>query len=168
MDPWFLVEYAREESRLIRQAREVNEARPRTVAGEILSICERNGVKRVSVLGVTYKQDVDDTRESPSTAVIADLKAHLGDNNVRVHDPLVDSNAYHYPIDTLFNAITDSELVVFLVAHREFNLIDPRALMEIMKKRIVVDYMQSIDSTKWKAAGFKVFTMGHTEMVRFG
>ena len=161
VDPWFLVEYAKEESCLIRQAREVNEARPLDVAGEILSLCEKNGVERVSVLGVTYKQDVDDTRESPSTAVIAGLKAQLGDANVRVHDPLVDSNAYDYPVDTLFNSITDSEMVVFLVAHREFDLIDPGALGEIMKKRLVVDYMQSIDSAKWNAAGFEVFTMGH-------
>ena len=164
VDPWFLVEYASDESQLIRRARETNEARPLDVAEEILSLCEKNNVERVSVLGVTYKQDVDDTRESPSTAVIAGLKARLGDANVLVHDPLVDSNAYEYPVDTLFNTITDSEMVVFLVAHKEFGLIDPGALGEIMKKRIVVDYMQSVDSAKWKDAGFEVFKMGQVRV----
>ena len=160
VDPWFLVEYAKEESQIIRKAREINDERPRGVAGEILSLCEEKGIEKVSVLGVTYKQDVDDTRESPSTAVIANLKGALGESNVRIHDPLVDSNAYEYPLDTLFNCITDSELVVFLVQHKEFGLIDPNALGEIMKKRVVVDYMQSIDSGKWKDAGFEVFKMG--------
>ena len=88
------------------------------------------------------------------------MKGALGESNVRIHDPLVDSNAYEYPLDTLFNCITDSELVVFLVQHKEFGLIDPNALGEIMKKRVVVDYMQSIDSGKWKDAGFEVFKMG--------
>ena len=131
------------------------------MAGEVIDLCKERGLKRVSVLGVTYKPDVDDTRESPSTAVIETLRAELGDDAVHVHDPMVDSNAYTYPIETLFNAVADSELIVFLVAHREFRLMDPLAIGEITRNKLVVDYMQCIDAEKWKATGFEVFRMGH-------
>jgi UDP-N-acetyl-D-mannosaminuronic acid dehydrogenase len=161
VDPWFLVEYAKEESQLIAEARRINEQRPLDVAQEILSIAEAHGCTKVTVLGVTYKQDVDDTRESPSTPVIAALKEELGDESVRVHDPLVDSNAYSFPVEPLFGATTDAEMIVFLVPHKEFRLMDPGAIGEIVSKRIVVDYMQCVDAEKWKQHDFVVFKMGH-------
>ena len=160
VDPWFLVEYAPEETKLIRQARVINSQRPQDVAAELLQLCDERQVTSVSVLGVTYKQDVDDTRESPSTGVLKALKAKLGDESVRVHDPLVDSNGYVYPLETLFNAVEASELIVFLVPHREFRLIDPSSIGEIMNKKLVVDYMHCIEHSKWKDAGFDVYKMG--------
>ena len=164
VDPWFLVEYAPEETALIHQARKTNDHRPVEVASEILQLCQKHNAKNVSVLGVTYKQDVDDTRESPSTAIIAALKQELGDENVRVHDPLVDSNAYEYPLETLFNAIEGSEMIVFLVPHREFKLIDPSSLGEIVKNKVVVDYMNCIEHEKWAATEFNVYKMGLREV----
>ena len=69
VDPWFLVGDYPEEARLIRQAREVNSAMPAFVLERIREIMAEKGIadtSRVGLYGLAYKEDVDDTRESPT------------------------------------------------------------------------------------------------------
>ena len=70
VDPWFLVHLCPEETQLIHTARAINDAKPHRVAEEILDAHGRGNIEPIGILGVTYKADVDDTRESPALEVI--------------------------------------------------------------------------------------------------
>jgi UDP-N-acetylglucosamine 2-epimerase (non-hydrolysing) len=86
IDPWFLVENTKAGD-FIRHARKVNDQRPFDVAEKALAKLQELGGKRIGLLGVAYKPDVDDCRESPAEAVLEFLKAR--NVEVRYHDPLV-------------------------------------------------------------------------------
>jgi UDP-N-acetyl-D-mannosaminuronic acid dehydrogenase len=70
VDPWFLVHLCPEETQLIHTARAINDAKPHRVAEEILDAHGRGNIEPIGILGVTYKPDVDDIRESPALEVI--------------------------------------------------------------------------------------------------
>ena len=86
VDPWFIISSAPERSRLIRTAREVNDAKPGFVAAQIRERAERFKHPVVACLGLTYKPDVDDLRESPAVAIVAQL-ARGGPERILVADP---------------------------------------------------------------------------------
>src|SRR5919206_2632502 len=80
LDPWFLVQAAPDEARLIRTAREVNAAQPLRVVERLAGLAEPPAA--VALLGVTYKADVDDIRESPAVRVagLAGERGYQGPN----------------------------------------------------------------------------------------
>ena len=86
VDPWFIVSSAPERTRLIRTAREVNDSKPKFVVSQIRERAERFKRPVVACLGLTYKPDVDDTRESPAIAIAAQL-ACAGQDRILVADP---------------------------------------------------------------------------------
>lgn len=73
VDPWFIVDAAPDEARLIRTAREVNDAKPRWVVQKILDALTRAQSSVVTVLGLSFKADIDDLRESPARQVVGEL-----------------------------------------------------------------------------------------------
>ena len=85
VDPWFLVEETKA-GNLIRTARKINDERPMKVASQVLEMTRKFG-KNVVVLGVAYKKNVDDARETPALKVVENLLSH--GLNVKIHDPFV-------------------------------------------------------------------------------
>ncbi len=129
VDPWFIVSQLADKSRLIREARWINSARPRQVVGKVLDACRQSNVRSVSCLGLAYKADVDDFRESPAIEVTADLvheleiagldvKVQATDPNLRQGRPegLGDSTVAIVDLETALAA----DILVLLVDHREF------------------------------------------------
>ncbi|MBT8131402.1 MAG: nucleotide sugar dehydrogenase, partial [Gammaproteobacteria bacterium] len=88
IDPWFLVENTRSGD-LVRQARKVNDQRPRTIANKVIGLAKEKQGNRVGVLGVAYKANVDDCRETPAAALVSHLES--AGLEVRYHDPFVES-----------------------------------------------------------------------------
>ncbi len=86
VDPWFIVSSAPERTRLIRTAREVNDAKPRFVVSQIRERAERLKHPVVACLGLTYKPDVDDLRESPALEIAVEL-ARDGAARILVAEP---------------------------------------------------------------------------------
>src|SRR5215475_2416032 len=86
VDPWFIISSAPERSRLIRTAREVNDGKPQFVVSQIRERAERFKRPVVACLGLSYKPDVDDVRESPAIAIAAQL-ACAGQDRILVADP---------------------------------------------------------------------------------
>ncbi len=72
VDPWFLLE-GTEHSELIRQSRKINDARPYQIADKTRVLANKHNAKKVGILGLAYKKDVDDCRESPSFEIIKAL-----------------------------------------------------------------------------------------------
>jgi UDP-N-acetyl-D-mannosaminuronic acid dehydrogenase len=139
VDPWFIVAAAPAEARLIRTAREVNDGKPAYVLAKIKAAVD--GVRaagarpKVALLGLAFKPDVDDFRESPALQ-IAETVAEWNNCEVLVSEPhaaqLPGKLAGHDHVRLVENArdlIRDAHIVVMLVNHRLYNDI-PRADIE--------------------------------------
>lgn len=113
IDPWFLIEKS-VSGRLIRTAREINDGRPHLIARRAMERLEESGGLKVAILGVTYKENIDDCRESPSEKLYEELEA-MG-YEVQAHDPLV--RKWKYPLcDDLEKIQNWADLVIVAVPH---------------------------------------------------
>ena len=133
VDPWFLVASAPHVTRLIRTAREVNDHKPAYVANRILRRAERFRKPTIACLGLAYKPNVDDLRESAAVEVVRELM-HAGTAEIRVCEPFVESHP-EFPLVGPDEAIEGADMVVFLVAHDIFRKIPRKALEE----KIIMD-----------------------------
>ncbi|MEH3041587.1 MAG: UDP-N-acetyl-D-mannosamine dehydrogenase [Sphingomonas paucimobilis] len=79
VDPWFIVDAAPEQTPLIRTAREVNDGKVDHVVGRVVAMLDASPEARASLLGLAFKADIDDLRESPAVKVAAELIARYGD-----------------------------------------------------------------------------------------
>ncbi len=126
VDPWFIVGAAPGLSRLIRTAREVNDSKPRHVADQIIAKCDRFRSPTVVCLGLTFKANVDDTRESPAVDVVELLAESLPDVEVLVADPYVEelpprlAKYSNLRMEKAVPAIDKADIVALLVDHDQF------------------------------------------------
>ena len=86
VDPWFIVSSAPEEAKVIRTAREVNDAKMHHVLAQATALIEANPGVPVACLGLAFKANIDDFRESPARFVAANLARKFG-NRVRIVEP---------------------------------------------------------------------------------
>lgn len=134
VDPWFIVSSSPERARLIRTAREVNDDKVAWVVSRVLEKADRFKEPVVACLGLAYKPDIDDLRESPALAVTRKLAEALGPEQIRAVEPnchAVEGLSLH----RLEDALEDADIVVALVGHRPFRSIDP----ERLKERVLID-----------------------------
>ena len=140
VDPWFIISSAPERSRLIRTAREVNDAKPGFVAAQIRERAERFKHPVVACLGLTYKPDVDDLRESPAVAIVAQL-ARGGPDRILVADPNLRAlpqelaEFSNVALCETIAAVRQADIVAILVAHSPFRRIPQEELL----RRVVID-----------------------------
>lgn len=127
VDPWFIVSTAPETSRLIRTAREVNDTKPEWVLGKIdAAIKAVDGSPTIALLGLAFKPDIDDLRESPALDIAVQVAQRYADAAIHVVEP----NIHELPgslqdfanveLTTLETAIPAADVVVLLVDHKEF------------------------------------------------
>lgn len=90
IDPWFLIEGHPEEAGLMRQARYTNDARPNLVATKVCAESTRFPAHSIVFMGLTYKRDVDDLRESPAIDVVTEVKNRLPTREIFACDPFVE------------------------------------------------------------------------------
>ncbi len=135
IDPWFLISRLPEQTPLMRTARTVNDGRPEQVLAKILRQIERFHSPVVACLGLTYKPDVDDLRESPALRIVEDL-AHKSEARLLVVEPHIAAlpdnlcacaNVKNVKLD---EALEHADIIVVLVGHKEFKKIDSRKLYE--------------------------------------
>ncbi|UDJ86995.1 UDP-N-acetyl-D-mannosamine dehydrogenase [Erwinia amylovora] len=139
VDPWFIVAQNPELARIIRTAREVNDSKPhwvleqvqRQVADCLMASNRRASELKIACLGLAFKPDIDDLRESPAVQVTSMIAAwHQGTTLV------VEPNVPHLPaalqekatLVTLDDALQQADVLVMLVDHRQFKAIDPATL----------------------------------------
>lgn len=134
VDPWFIVASAPEESRLIRTAREVNDAKPLWVINKIRAKAEKFKSPIIGCLGLTFKANIDDLRESPAMEIVQQIKL-LKIGKVMVCDPNVAPGKTDFPIYPLKDVLNQADIIVLLVDHVEFMDIDPLFL----KDKVVFD-----------------------------
>jgi UDP-N-acetyl-D-mannosaminuronic acid dehydrogenase len=163
VDPWFLVEAAPEHARVIRRAREVNDAMPKHVADLVDANVIRNGtLPVVAVLGLAYKANVDDARESPAIAVVEELDKRSMD--VRVSDPWVDNSFVIRALNRVRMSVEEcvdgADCLVLLTDHSAYYSLDPFTIGNRMRRKFIVDSRNCIDKELWQTAGYKVIQIG--------
>lgn len=164
VDPWFFVEAASDIAQLIHQARQVNDDQPAYVATKLREHFGELQGKTFAALGVTYKPNVDDMRESPAVEVIHLLREAGAE--VRVFDPYIAAapELEGLLVDSVEAAATDADAIVLLVHHREFLDLDLADLADVMKQRVVLDTRNVLARQAWESAKFKVLVLGDGKM----
>ncbi|MGD8552785.1 MAG: nucleotide sugar dehydrogenase [Anaerolineales bacterium] len=160
VDPWFLVEAAQGSTPLIRNARQVNDNQPVHVVASIKKALGGLKGREVAALGLSYKADVDDLRESPAIKVVRELIAEGA--NVTVYEPYVSAVdiAGAKTADGLQAALDGAEVVILLVDHQEFVGLDPVEVAERMPGRFVFDSRGVWEIEAWESAGFDLMRLG--------
>ncbi len=160
VDPWFLVEAAPEVSGLIRQARVVNDGQPAVVLELIRRALGKLDGKRIAALGLSYKANVDDLRESPALEVVR-LLVQAG-ARVATFEPfaLQATAEGAQAAGTLQSALVEAEAILLLVDHEQFRALEPVAVASMTQARTIVDTRRIFEKAAWERAGFRLFTIG--------
>jgi UDP-N-acetyl-D-mannosaminuronic acid dehydrogenase len=159
VDPWFLVEAAPEITPLIYTARKVNDSQPQFVVQLVQRMLGDLNGKRVAVLGLSYKPDVDDFRESPAVEIVEKLLTL--DCKVFAYDPYAKAfqELGNHLVTSLEDTIRDADLLLLLVDHTEFKLLAPQSFIS-MRGRKVLDTRHCLNPALWQQAGFDISVLG--------
>ncbi|APW45081.1 UDP-N-acetyl-D-mannosamine dehydrogenase [Rhodoferax antarcticus] len=134
VDPWFIVSSAPEQAKLIKTARQVNDAKPLWVIDKVKAKAARFKDPVIACLGLAFKANIDDTRESPSLEIVKDLIAqNVG--RVMACDPNVRAEKLSFPLYDLKQVLKDADILLLLVDHTEFKEIDPDSIRD----KVVID-----------------------------
>ncbi|SFK70349.1 UDP-N-acetyl-D-mannosaminuronic acid dehydrogenase [Halogranum rubrum] len=157
VDPQFLTQ-STTDSRLISVARDINESMAVHTLRHVRRLLDGTAHARVTVLGVAYKGNVDDTRETPALRLL-----RLAENegfDVRASDPHVDAADFAYPLSDLDTAVAGSDCLVVVTDHDAYADLDPERLASQMRRPAVVDTRGVLDPEPWLDAGFAVSRLG--------
>lgn len=143
VDPWFIVHSAPDKARLISTAREVNDGKPLWVVDKVMKAVNDRllVVKRVKVacLGLAFKANVDDLRESPALEIVEILSAQSAAINLLVVEPFIERLPVTLEGKAVLaqfeDAVAEADIVVLLVDHRAFKAIDP----SLLSGKVIVD-----------------------------
>ncbi len=160
VDPWFFVETAPELTPLIYHSRRVNDSQPHYVVELIKRAVGNLKGKKIAALGLAYKPDVDDLRESPASEVVHLLQSEGA--LVKAWEPFKpDANLPNINMaSSLDNALQDADAIALLVKHTEFVNLKPSEIASKTKARIIVDAVNGLKARDWQAAGFQVTRLG--------
>jgi UDP-N-acetyl-D-mannosaminuronic acid dehydrogenase len=166
VDPWFFVESAPELTPLIYNSRKVNDAQPHYVVGLVKRTLGSLKDKRIAALGLAYKPDVDDLRESPAVEVVRLLQAEGA--QVEAWEPFKpDANLDGIHMASgLDDALKDSDAILLLVHHTEFINLKPTDIASKTKARAIIDTVNGWNVKEWQSAGFNITRLGVTKQQR--
>lgn len=139
VDPWFIVDSSPEKAKLIRTSREVNDSKPIYVIEQVMEKVKAFESAKVACLGMAFKPDIDDLRESPSLGIVEKLVESgvyvlaVEPNVTQLPPSLVDKK--NVVLNDLNDAVAEADIVVMLVSHKEFKSF-PKAKLE---GKIVID-----------------------------
>lgn len=134
VDPWFIASQDPENSNIIKTAREVNDSKPRWVVDKIMNIAELSDTKKIACLGLAFKPNIDDLRESPSVEVVNSLikkgfEVSCVEPNISQHN--------HFNLIDLDKALDQFDVIAILVKHREF--VD-KDILRILTNKNALDF----------------------------
>ncbi len=141
-------------ARLIRIAREINDGMPQYVVNRVQQLLSGVPSPRVAVLGMTYKADVADCRESPALEIIYLLRER--GLTVAVHDPLA-QDEHLLPLE---EALAGADLLLLLVGHHDYRSLEPAKAAQLLRKPVVFDTRGVLERVTWERAGFLLATLG--------
>lgn len=144
VDPWFLVGDYPSLANIIWQARKINDSQPEFVIKRISTIMKENKIddlSRVGLYGLTYKENVDDTRESPTLQLLECMEQHLA-KGIKVYDPYVKDDIVAEQFHDLNEFLSSVDMIVIMVAHDEI-----KNSLNLLNNKIVLDTRNITDKT---------------------
>jgi UDP-N-acetyl-D-mannosaminuronic acid dehydrogenase len=160
VDPWFFVETAPELTPLIYHARQVNDEQPHFVVRKVRQALGSLKGKKIAALGLAYKPDVDDLRESPAKEVVHLLQRDGA--QVTAWEPFKpDADLPGIRMaESLESTIEDADAILLLVKHSKFLQFDPQDIASKTKARILIDCVNGWEPVIWQSAGFHLERLG--------
>lgn len=157
VDPLFLVSSAPHSAALLRMARTINDSQPGYVVSLLADMMGGLRARRVAVLGVAYKPNVDDVRETP----VRDLLVALVKEGVlvSVHDPLVPRFG-DWESQPLEDALPDADAVLVATGHRQFSTLSDAIIGLTRQGTVVLDTAACLDVGRWRSMGHHVAVLG--------
>lgn len=159
VDPWFIVDKVPDLAKIIRYARETNDYMPNNVYYLVNQILDNQlkESKTVTILGITYKANIDDIRESPLIKLI-DI---LLENNytVKVFDP--HAKDFYLNKEDVISACKDSDLLILGVDHDCFKNLPWKDIIKVMKGNVILDTRNYLDKEEMREAGFIYKLLGN-------
>ncbi|MHA2208138.1 MAG: nucleotide sugar dehydrogenase [Candidatus Thorarchaeota archaeon] len=163
-DSWLLAFGAkgRYEPRLIAVAREINDGMPLHMSdlceGAIQKHRGRLHGSKVTILGIAYLENSDDTRNSPAIPLKESLEV-VG-IETSLHDPKVRSSEMLPILRDLYAAARDSDCIAIVTAHNEYRSLDLDRLKTVMRTPIIIDGRNILDSAACEEKGFHYWSVG--------
>lgn len=150
VDPWFIIEKEPELSNIIKSSRLLNDSVPEYVYNKIDKILQKDKSKKITILGITYKANTDDMRESPIIKLIDKL---LKNNyNVKVFDPYIKD--FQINCQSILEACKDSDLLILGVNHDYFKNLPLDEIKTTMKGNLILDTRNFLDKEEVEKSGF--------------
>lgn len=142
VDPWFIVSSAPESARLVRTAREVNDAKPGKVVNQVIAAAAGREDLRIAALGLAFKPDIDDLRESPAVEIVEGLSSGLPKAEIVVVEPHVSAlpprlTACENVAYAALESVTHADIVLVLVNHTVFR--EAKAVRDLAQGSILID-----------------------------
>jgi len=138
VDPWFIVEKFPKEANVIREARLINDFKPRFIVNKVDKILKGNKELIVGVLGLAYKPDIDDLRESPAME-IAEILRDKG-YKVIACEPNVDSKEVNgFELYSFDEIVEKADYLILAQGHKEF-----KGKIEVLRNKKIYDCLGSI------------------------
>lgn len=147
VDPWFLVGDYPSLAKVIDESMKTNDRMPDFVLNRIYEIMREKGMTdldRVGFYGLTYKENVDDMRESPTLQILESMERHLSGNMIKVYDPFIQNDVVSNQFHNLDEFLEAVDFIVLLVGHDEI-----KENMGKLQGKIILDtrYICDIDGT---------------------
>lgn len=135
IDPWFIVSEGGDDAKIIRTAREINNRKPSWVIENVMKVAGEFKTKnsrepKIACMGIAFKPDIDDLRESPSFFIVKELQAKGAE--IMVVEPNISDHSQIQLID-YHMAVQQADIIVFLVSHKEFKN------LEVPGEKIIID-----------------------------
>lgn len=160
VDPWFLVEAAPDISPLIHTARQVNDGQPDFVFSMVKRVVGKLEESKIAALGLAFKADIDDLRESPAIEICHKLaEAGARVTAYEPYKPEYHQNAFE-TVSTLAAALNQADVLLLLVGHSALRALQPEVIAQLTPARIVVDCVNAWPVREWEQHGFRVFRLG--------
>jgi UDP-N-acetyl-D-mannosaminuronic acid dehydrogenase len=160
VDPWFFVEAAPDLAKLIHTARKINDSQPAFVKDFLERKTGKIDGKKIAALGLAYKPDVDDLRESPAIETVNILRE--AGAQVTFFEPFDLDHTIEGVSSAcdLEEAVTEADMILLLVGHTQLKEIDPKLLYKITHARILLDTVNGWDKESFQNAGFLIYKLG--------
>lgn len=142
VDPWFLVGDYPDLTNLILTARKINDSMPNHVLGRIRDIMREHNItdiSKIGIYGLAYKENVDDTRESPTLQLLEKMDEHLA-FGVKVYDPFVKDRIVEHQFLNFEDFLNDIEILVIITGHDHI-----KNSLELVKDKFILDTQNICD-----------------------
>ncbi|MGD0708611.1 MAG: nucleotide sugar dehydrogenase [Anaerolineaceae bacterium] len=161
VDPWFLVEAAPDLTPLISTSRKVNDSQPEFVVRLVEKALGGLKGKRIAALGLSYKPDVDDLRESPAIEAVHLL--NKAGSIVTAYEPFKKDAQLPgvHSVESLAEAIRDVDALLLLVNHTELRNLDFAEVVRQTAARTLIDTVNGWAGANWEEVGFKLYRLGN-------